>query len=158
MCLVRRAHWNADARRRAAIGVDNEVDRRAAEPAGVGVDGKVLQPDAGVEEFWLMPAHHHRPCDPVGHIDGPIDVAVAGRVFRGNREHLASRRGHQLPELQVADPCVEGRAEQAVVVDQRLDRLGRRVGRRLQRRVEEPRPRFLRRCVDAAAGGWRTGG
>ena len=122
MGLARCAHRHAHARGHAAVGIDDEVDRGAAQSSGVGIDRKVLQPHAGVKEFRLMTAHHHRPRDPVGHVGGPVNVAIAGGVFVGDGEHLAASRGDQLPQFQVADPGVEGRAEQPVVVNQCLDR------------------------------------
>jgi hypothetical protein len=51
MGLARRAHRYAHARGHAAVGIDDEVDRGAAQSPGVGIDCKVLQPYARVKEF-----------------------------------------------------------------------------------------------------------
>ena len=135
--LPRRAHGHADARRHAAVGIDDEVDRRAADGAGIAVERRILEPDAGVEELRLVASHHDRPRDPVGHIARPVHVAVARRVFRGDREHLAARGGDELPELQIADPRVEGGPQEPIVVDERLDAISRCVGGRVNRRVDQ---------------------
>jgi len=37
------------------VGIDREVERPAFEPAGSGVDQRVLCPDAGMMELSLMP-------------------------------------------------------------------------------------------------------
>ena len=74
-----------------------------------------------MEEFGLMAAHDDRPGDPVGYVRRPVDVAVVAGVFRGHHQHLTAGGRHQLPEPHIADPDVEGRADQPVVVDEGLN-------------------------------------
>ena len=99
MRLTRRAHRHPNARGHAAVGVDDEIDGCAAEASRIGIEGGVLQPDSWVEELRLVSTHDNRTRDPVGDIGGPVYVAVAGRVFGGDGEHLSPSRGHELPQL-----------------------------------------------------------
>ena len=150
-----RAHGHVEHGPATAIGVDHEIDGRAPHLPRVGVEREVLEPHARMEELRLMAAHHERPADPVGHVGGPRDVAVLARVFGRHHQHLAAGGGHELVQPHVADPQVEGRPQEAVVVDERLDRTGARP--RHDRRLDQPGPRGLGGLVDAAASGHRRG-
>ena len=138
LCLLRRPHRDTDAGVVAAIGVDNEIHRGATDLAGVGIEGGVLQPHPRVEELRLVSPHDDRARDPVGDVARPFNVAIAAGVLGGDGEHLAPCRGHELPEPHVSDARVEVGAKEAVVVEERLDSVGRRVRRRHDRRMDEP--------------------
>ena len=155
LCLLRRPHRDSDPRVVAAVGVDDQIHRGAADPAGVGVEGGVLQQHAWVKELRLMPPHDDRPRDPVGDVPRSFDVAVAAGVFGGDRQHLTPRRGHQFPQPHVTDARVEGCPEEAVVVEERLDGVGRRVGLCHEWRVDQPVSREGRGSKPPGRGGPR---
>ena len=153
VCGVRCADGYAARCANAPVGVDDQVDGRAGYGPGIGVEGRVFQPHARVEKLRLVAAHDDRPCDPVGHVRRPFGVAVTERVFRRDREHFAASGGDELPELEVADPRVERRAQQPIVVDERLDRVGGRRRRCVDGRIDQPFPRSL--GCQAGASEWR---
>ena len=119
-----RSDRHPDAGAAAAIGIDHQVHRRATGPAGVGVEGKVLQPDPRMKQVGLVPPHDNRRSDPVGGAGGAVGVAVAGGVFKSHRQQLPPGGGDQLPELEIADPGVEGGPQQSVVIDQLVNGKG----------------------------------
>ena len=153
--LLRRSHRHSDAGVVAAIGVDDEIHRGATDLAGVGIEGRVLQPHPRVEELRLVSSHDDRARDPVGDVARPLDVAIAAGVLGGDGEHLAPCRGYQLPQPHVTDARVEGGAEEAVVVEERLDGVGRRVRSRHDRRMNEPSAREGRGSKPPGRGGPR---
>ena len=155
LCLLGRPHRDSDPRVVAAVGVDDQIHRGAADPAGVGVEGGVLQPHARVKELRLVPPHDDRARDPVGDVTRPFDVAVAAGVFGGHREHLTPCRGHQFPQPHVTDARVEGGPQEAVVVEERLDGVGRRVGLRHEWRMDQPVAGEGRGSIPPGRGGPR---
>ena len=167
VCRPGSAERHRHARTTTAVGVDDEVQRRPADLPGVGVERRVLEPHAGMEEVGLMAAHDDRPGNPIGDVGRPGDVAVVARVFGRHHQHLAPGRGHKLPEPHVADPRIEGGSKEPVVVDKGLDRaaaearghgrIDKAAAGRLGRRVGSTRRRHCRQrgpgTDDVLAGG-----
>ena len=76
------AYWNADTPAAAAVGVDNQIDRGAADGLCVGIEHEVFQPYARMKQLGLMTSHHDRALDPVSHVGRAEHVVVTRRVFR----------------------------------------------------------------------------
>ena len=111
------------------VVVDDQVDGRPAHPRGDAGDGEVLDPDARVEEFGLVPRDDDRPrqVDRRGDVE-PGPLMVSDRGGDGVGSDLPPERGIG-PTLEVVPP---GREPADVRPDQG--------GGRVQGRLGEDRP------------------